>query len=56
MTRGNGFNCAHCPEYKQGTCNGDKDCMCYECPRNLGQCLCVKYCRETESILTIEEE
>ncbi|SHI87960.1 hypothetical protein [Clostridium intestinale] len=56
MTRGNGFNCAHCPEYKKGTCNGDKDCMCYECPRNLGQCLCVKYCRETESILTIEEE
>jgi len=52
---GNGVNCSYCPEYKK-TCNGDdKGCLCYKCPRHLGQCICVKYCRETESILTFEE-
>ena len=55
MPAGNGVNCSYCPEYKK-TCNGDdKSCLCYKCPRHLGQCICVKYCRETESILTFEE-
>ncbi|WP_411169190.1 hypothetical protein ACH36K_01055 [Clostridium sp. MB05] len=55
MPDGNGVNCKYCPEYKKN-CNGnDKTCLCYKCPRHLGQCMCVKYCRETESILTFEE-
>lgn len=44
-------NCRFCHEYKK-TCNGDAtDCLCLRCPRNLGQCIAVKYCRETESVL-----
>ena len=31
-------------------------CVCYKCPRHLGQCICVKYCRETESVLIFDEE
>ena len=54
MPAGNGINCNYCPEYKK-SCNGDdKGCLCYKCPRHLGQCMCVKYCRETESILTFD--
>ena len=54
MPAGNGVNCNYCPEHKK-TCNGDDNgCLCYKCPRHLGQCICVKYCRETESILTFE--
>lgn len=57
MPAGNGVNCKYCPEYKKMTCNGDdKGCLCYKCPRHLGQCICVKYCRETESILIFDEE
>ena len=26
---------------------------CKHCPRNLGQCITVKYCRETESVLEL---
>ena len=54
---GKGHNCNYCSERKKGNCNGlDEQCLCYKCPRNLGQCLCVKYCRETESILTFDDE
>ncbi len=46
-------NCKHCPEYGD-TCEGnDPSCLCYQCPRNLGQCIIVKYCRETESVLDL---
>ena len=56
MAAGNGVNCDSCPEKKKGLCNGDDlGCLCYKCPRNLGQCLCVRYCRETESVLMEEE-
>ena len=57
MAAGNGVNCNYCPELKKGTgdWNGD-GCLCYKCPRHLGQCMCVKYCRETESILTFDQE
>ena len=51
MAIGKGLNCKYCPDYKK-SCEGKaSDCLCYFCPRNLGQCLCVKYCRETESVL-----
>lgn len=44
-------NCIYCPSYKK-TCNGDVvNCLCLKCPRNLGQCIKVRYCRETESVL-----
>lgn len=44
-------NCRFCPEYKK-SCSGEaRDCLCFRCPRNLGQCIAVKYCRETESVL-----
>ncbi len=57
MAAGSGVNCDYCPEYKNKTCNGDdRGCLCYVCPRNLAQCMCVKYCRETESILIFEEK
>jgi hypothetical protein len=56
MPAGNGVNCKYCPEYKK-SCNGnDKKCLCYKCPRQLGQCLCIKYCRETESVLELSYE
>lgn len=55
MAAGNGVNCENCPERKNEKCNGDDvRCLCYKCPRNLSQCLCVKYCRETESVLDSE--
>lgn len=45
-------NCLRCLEYKSRTCEGDaSDCMCKTCPRNLGECLITKYCRETESVI-----
>lgn len=48
-------NCLKCPEKTNNTCNGnDKGCMCVRCPRNLAECLIVKYCRETESPIYIE--
>lgn len=54
MPAGNGVNCQYCPEKKKGLCDGkDKGCLCYKCPRHLGQCLCIRYCRETESILAV---
>lgn len=54
---GNGVNCDYCPELSKKRCDGkDEGCLCYKCPRNLGQCKCVKYCRETESILTFYDE
>ncbi|MBR0577003.1 hypothetical protein KCG48_11820 [Proteiniclasticum sp. BAD-10] len=46
-------NCKHCPEYGE-TCEGNEpSCICFRCPRNLGQCIIVKYCRETESVLEL---
>jgi len=57
MPAGNGVNCKYCPEFKKGACRGDDTgCLCYRCPRHLGQCMCVKYGRETESILTFDED
>ena len=45
-------NCEKCPEKLRYTCNGnDVECMCVKCPRNLGECLVIRYCRETESVL-----
>lgn len=46
-------NCSKCPEYLEGKCGGNaEDCMCVKCPRNLAECLIVRYCRETESIIS----
>lgn len=57
MTRGTKINCNNCPDYKSNKCDSnEKNCLCRECPRNLGQCICVKYCRETESVLIFDEE
>lgn len=44
-------NCRHCPQLEV-SCDGNaSECLCLRCPRNLGQCIRVRYCRETESIL-----
>ena len=44
MPAGNGVNCRYCPEFDKGRCDGtDTGCLCYKCPRHLGQCKCVKY-------------
>lgn len=51
-----GENCKHCPEYRVSCEGNDSGCLCYRCPRNLGQCIMVKYCRETESILDLAEK
>jgi len=49
------YNCNKCPEFRASKCDGKvEDCMCRRCPRNLGQCLITKYCRETESVLDME--
>ena len=57
MPAGNGVNCPKCPEKLSGKCLGnDLSCLCYRCPRNLSQCLCVRYFRETESVLNYDEE
>ena len=55
MPAGNGVNCLYCPEREVGRCEGnDTGCLCFKCPRHLGQCRCVKYCRETESVLIFD--
>lgn len=46
-------NCKHCPEYRKSCEGNDPGCLCCRCPRNLGQCITVKYCRETESVLEL---
>ena len=52
-----GDNCDKCPEILTKQCDGEvSDCICKRCPRNLGQWLTTKYCRETESILNIEKD
>jgi hypothetical protein len=57
MSAGTGVNCGECPEKRIGKCFGDDlGCVCYKCPRKLAECLCVRYCRETESVLYFEEE
>lgn len=48
-------NCRFCPMYKNSCQGNAPDCLCLTCPRNLGQCLKVRYCRETESILDLTE-
>ena len=51
-----GDNCDKCPEALSKSCNGEgSDCVCKRCPRNLRQCLTTKYCRETESVIIIED-
>lgn len=46
------INCERCPEFKSKECDGKSNqCMCKKCPRNLGECLTVRYCRETESTI-----
>ena len=55
MPVGTGVNCNSCPDYKNKNCDGKAtDCLCRLCPRNLPQCICVKYCRETESVLIFD--
>jgi hypothetical protein len=45
-------NCSKCPEFLEKQCDGKvENCICKKCPRNLGQCIVTKYCRETESII-----
>lgn len=48
-------NCKKCPDYLAERCDGgDAHCMCKYCPRNLEMCLGVKWCRESESPIIIE--
>lgn len=43
-------NCKKCPDFNSQMCTGSlSDCMCRFCPRNLGICIKMKWCRETES-------
>ncbi|ADL49851.1 hypothetical protein [Clostridium cellulovorans] len=50
-------NCDRCYEKEENRCDGSvDDCICKKCPRNLGQCLTTRYCRETESIIFYEDE
>lgn len=50
-------NCDRCYEKEDNRCDGAvDDCICKKCPRNLGQCLTTRYCRETESIIFYEDE
>lgn len=47
-----GHNCDKCPEKSEKNCDGKlAECICRVCPRNLGQCIVTRYCRETESII-----
>lgn len=56
MSIGTALNCKYCIDFKNNKCDGtEKNCLCRICPRNLGQCICVKYCRETESVLVWED-
>ncbi len=57
MAVGTSINCKYCIDFKNDRCDGkEKNCLCRLCPRNLGQCICVKYCRETESVLFWNDE
>lgn len=49
-------NCKKCPDFIKNRCDGGDDhCMCRYCPRNLEVCLGVKWCRESESPIILEE-
>lgn len=49
-------NCKRCTLYIEKRCDGDtNECLCKKCPRNLGECIITRYCRETESVLNTEE-
>ncbi|TDT60938.1 hypothetical protein EDD71_11056 [Fonticella tunisiensis] len=51
-----GKNCTKCPEFKNGKCGGeDSQCICRNCPRNMGMCIITRWCRETESEIFFEE-
>lgn len=57
MSVGTALNCKYCIDFKKHKCDSTKkNCLCRICPRNLGQCICVKYCRETESVLIWEDD
>lgn len=50
------YNCSKCPDYKNNKCDGNLEgCICIRCPRNLGQCIIVRFCKETESIIYFED-
>lgn len=50
-------NCRKCPGFVNGDCEGnDPHCMCKFCPRNFEVCLQVKWCRESETSIIIEEK
>lgn len=49
-------NCRYCPLFGKSCDGRAADCLCLRCPRNLGQCVRVRYCRETESILDFSGE
>lgn len=50
-------NCKRCPEFQTNNCDGNaENCMCRNCPRNLGECIITRYCRETESVIFAEDE
>lgn len=54
---GNKINCGKCTQFTDKKCDGKAyDCLCKRCPRNLSECLIVRYCRETESVLYVDEE
>jgi len=48
-------NCGHCPDFKKKCAGGDSSCMCLGCPRDLATCIVTKYCRETESVLILDD-
>ena len=51
------YNCTKCPELAKGKCDGTEiNCMCKRCPRNIAECLVVKYCRETECPIYMDRE
>lgn len=50
-------NCKRCIDYEKKNCDGsDMGCMCKFCPRNLGVCMKVRWCRETESPIILEND
>lgn len=50
-------NCKKCPSYASKRCDGsDINCTCKFCPRNMGVCIRVRWCRETESQIVFESQ
>lgn len=47
-------NCKKCPDLSEQKCDGElSDCMCRFCPRNMGICIKMRWCRETESSINL---